>query len=71
MGGAWDHVEPAHSCKLTANAGWDQSWGPDQTSTGAFLKRSLGFLTLHHDFHGEQRQRFQDRKRESGSSDAA
>ena len=71
MEGAWDHMEPAHSCKLTANAGRDQSWGPGQISIGAFLKRSLDFLTLRHDFQGEQRQRFQDRKRESGSSDAA
>lgn len=71
MEGAWDHVEPAYSSKLTANAGRDQSWGPGQISIGAFLKRSLDFLTFCHDFQGEQRQRFQDRKRESGSSDAA
>lgn len=69
--GAWDHMEPAHSYKLTANAGWDQNWGPGQISIDAFLKTSLGFLTLRHDFQGEQRQRFQDRKRESGSSNAA
>lgn len=49
----WDHVDPAHSYKLTVIAGWDQSQGPGQTSTDGFLMRSLGFLTLRHNFRCE------------------